>query len=262
MRRYAIHSLFRLPYKLHVPIDIGSGPTVIFLHGLASSSVMWMPLLPRVALTHRCIAIDLLGFGGSPKPDLEYTVEDHVASLDRTIKSLGLKGPVILIGHSMGAVVAARYARQRPKAVDRLLLLSCPIPDTTPEGYSLSSLSSRIHKLLYNGIANNQEATLNMMRRVQKLIPVWFDLNELNWHSFRASMLNTVLVDTATEDIKKITAPIDIFYGALDQLISTSRLKAIGASSPNIRLHRIAAADHTIGQAYRSRIIKVLSAKV
>lgn len=221
---------------------------------------MWMPLLPRLALTHRCITIDLLGFGGSPKPELNYTVEDHVASLDKTIRSLKLKGSVILVGHSMGAVVAARYACMRPQAVRRLLLLSCPVPDPTPEGYSLSSLNSRIHKLLYNGIAQNRSTTLSLVRRLQKLIPIWFDLNELNWHSFRASMLNTVLVDTATDDIKKVAAPIDMFYGALDQLISTSRLKRIAANNPNIHLHRIAAADHTIGQVYRSRIIKALRA--
>lgn len=261
MLRYYFHTLFKVPYKLHTPIDTGNGPTIVFLHGLASSSVMWMPLLPRLAITHRCIAIDLLGFGGSPKPELNYTVDDHVASVDKTIKSLKIKGPVILIGHSMGAVVAARYATIRPKSISRLLLLSCPIPDTSPAGYSLSSLNSRMHKLLYNGLANNREATLSLMRRVQKLIPVWFDLSELNWHSFRASMLNTVLVDTATEDIKKVTMPIDMFYGALDQLISTSRLKRIGAKNPNIHLHRIAAADHTIGPAYRARIVKVLNGK-
>lgn len=259
MPRFNLHSLFNLPYKLHTPIDIGHGPTIIFLHGLASSSVMWMPLLPRLAITHRCVAIDLLGFGGSPKPELAYTVDEHVASVDKTIRSLKIKGPFILVGHSMGAVVAARYATVRPENVRRLLLLSCPIPDTSPEGYSLSSLNSRMHKLLYNGIASNRETTLRMMRRVQKLIPVWFDLSELNWHSFRASMLNTVLVDTATDDIKKIAVPIDIFYGALDQLISISRLKKIGAKNPNIHLHRITAADHTIGPAYRARIVKVLN---
>ena len=60
---------------LHIAQQRGEGPTVILLHGIASSSVTFQNVLPLVEGRHRCITIDLLGFGGFPLPeDCEYTV--------------------------------------------------------------------------------------------------------------------------------------------------------------------------------------------
>ena len=84
------------------------------IHGIASSSVTFENVVPLIEGTHRVIAIDLLGFGGSPAPaDSRYTVQEHVASLSRTIRSLRLREPFVLVGHSMGSLIAARYSAVR-----------------------------------------------------------------------------------------------------------------------------------------------------
>src|SRR5687768_17213249 len=100
----------RRPPLLHVAVDAGSGPPVVMVHGIASSSVTFERLVPLVEPYHRVIAIDLLGFGESPAPeDGEYTIGEHVAALARTLKSLRLREPFVLVGHSMGALIATRY---------------------------------------------------------------------------------------------------------------------------------------------------------
>ena len=84
-----LRGVFRRPPLLHIAVDIGTGPAVVMIHGIASSSVTFENVVPLIETSHRVIAIDLLGFGGSPAPaDSRYTVEEHVASLARTIRSL------------------------------------------------------------------------------------------------------------------------------------------------------------------------------
>jgi pimeloyl-ACP methyl ester carboxylesterase len=100
---------------LHVASDRGTGPIVVLIHGVASSSVTFQNVLPLIEGEHRCIAIDLLGFGESPIPEgAEYTLAEHVAAISRTVDSLKLRAAFTLVGHSMGALIAARYAARTP----------------------------------------------------------------------------------------------------------------------------------------------------
>ena len=74
------------------------------------------------------IAIDLLGFGESPAPDdATYTIAEHEAALARTIDSLRLREPFVLVGHSMGSLIAARYAATHPRRLRKLVLVSPPV---------------------------------------------------------------------------------------------------------------------------------------
>ena len=92
-----LRDAFRRPPLLHVATDAGSGPPVIMIHGIASSSVTFERLVPLVEPHHRVIAIDLLGFGESPAPeDAEYTIAEHTAALTRTIAALKLREPFVL----------------------------------------------------------------------------------------------------------------------------------------------------------------------
>lgn len=79
---------------------------VILLHGIASSASTFELVVPRLRETHRVIAIELLGFGDSPAPpDADYTIDEHVAAIAATIRSLRLRGPFTLVGHSLGSLL-------------------------------------------------------------------------------------------------------------------------------------------------------------
>ena len=54
---------------LNVDSDVGEGPVVVLVHGIASSSATFERVIPMLSDRHRCISLDLLGFGGSPAPD-------------------------------------------------------------------------------------------------------------------------------------------------------------------------------------------------
>src|SRR3712207_5410976 len=113
---------------LHVAIDEGAGPVVVLVHGIASSSVTFENLVPLLTDRHRVVAIDLLGFGESvAPPDAEFTIEEHVDAVSRTLYALRLPSPFVLVGHSMGSLIASRYAATNPKRVRRLVLVAPPV---------------------------------------------------------------------------------------------------------------------------------------
>ena len=63
-------------------VTAGSGDPIVFLHGNPTSSYIWRNVIPLVAPVAHCIAPDLIGFGQSGKPDIEYRFADHVRYLD------------------------------------------------------------------------------------------------------------------------------------------------------------------------------------
>lgn len=117
---------------LHV-VEGGQGPAIALLHGLGASSYMWRRLMPKLALNHRVIAIDLRGFGLSDKPiDFRYRIEDHAALVEALLHELGVTR-VTLVGHSFGGAVALILASRsvgsasaRKLHVTRLILMNSP----------------------------------------------------------------------------------------------------------------------------------------
>ncbi len=102
---------------LHVAVDEGRGPAVVLLHGIASSSVTFDNVVPLIREHHRVIAIDLLGFGQSPKPvTSNYTLEEHVAALKRTIRSLEYSAAApLLVGHSSRGIDLSAIRSAKPQ---------------------------------------------------------------------------------------------------------------------------------------------------
>ncbi len=104
-------------------VELGTGDqTVLFIHGLGGSWQNWLENLPRVAESHRAIALDLPGFGRSEMPVEPISITGFAAAVDAFCDALGL-GPVVLVGNSMGGFTAAEVAIQHPERVEQLVLV-------------------------------------------------------------------------------------------------------------------------------------------
>jgi pimeloyl-ACP methyl ester carboxylesterase len=115
------------PPILHADVR-GSGPVVVLLHGFLSSSRYWRQLVDVLQTNHTVVALDLLGFGSSPKPRRsKYGYDEHIASINATLDSLGIDQPFILVGHSMGSLIALRYSTQYPERIDKQVLTNMPV---------------------------------------------------------------------------------------------------------------------------------------
>ncbi|ANW18277.1 alpha/beta fold hydrolase [Streptomyces clavuligerus] len=104
-------------------------PPALCLHGLGGSSLNWSPLLSLLADAVDGEALDLPGFGVSPPPaDRDYSVTGHARAVIRFLDASG-RGPVHLLGNSLGGAVATRVAAVRPDLVRTLTLVSPALPE-------------------------------------------------------------------------------------------------------------------------------------
>ena len=78
-------------------VEEGSGDPILFLHGQPTSSYLWRNIIPHVTDLGRCIAPDLIGFGKSDKPDIEYRFFDHARYLTEFIDVLGIENITLVL---------------------------------------------------------------------------------------------------------------------------------------------------------------------
>ena len=103
-------------------VDEGTGPeTLVFIHGLGSNLQAWNKTIAGLRNDHRCIALDLPGYGKSSQGDYDFGMTFFANQVAAFIEKLGLE-KVTLVGHSMGGQVAITLALQQPEYLERLVL--------------------------------------------------------------------------------------------------------------------------------------------
>src|SRR5882672_10093355 len=118
----------RPPNALHY-VEMGpkEAPVVLFLHGITGSRRYWQRKVRPLARDHRLVLPDLIGFGLSPKPYVEYTIDLYRDSVRGLVEELDLAGrPLVIVGHSLGSLVALEYAARHGAHVTRMILFSLP----------------------------------------------------------------------------------------------------------------------------------------
>jgi cis-3-alkyl-4-acyloxetan-2-one decarboxylase len=256
-----LRGFFRRPPLLHVAIDRGSGPVVVLIHGIASSSVTFEKVIPLIEPDHRVIAIDLLGFGESPAPDdATYTIEEHVAALERTIDRLRLRGDFTLVGHSMGSLIAARYASTRRRGLRRLVLVSPPIylaPGAI--GSRRDRASMGLYLRAYEYLRTNKEFTIRAAAGLARLSPIknLLVVSEQNWRPFVLSLENSIESQTSVSDLAAVRVPVEVVYGSIDPLVTPSGIRVIGQLR-GVEVHRVDGGDHVI----RPRMARVVATAI
>jgi pimeloyl-ACP methyl ester carboxylesterase len=103
-------------------VDTGNGPPVVLIHGLADDLTVWHDTVDALAKRHRVIALDLLGFGKSAKPLVEYSAATEADVVDGLMARLRVTHATV-VGNSLGGWVAALLAARRPSRVARLVLV-------------------------------------------------------------------------------------------------------------------------------------------
>lgn len=103
--------------------DIGTGKTVVLLHGFLENSKMWQEFLPSWSKENRVISIDLLGHGATTSIGYIHTMEDMADAVFYILHQLKIKEAVIM-GHSMGGYVALAFAELYPRYINGLVLLN------------------------------------------------------------------------------------------------------------------------------------------
>ena len=247
---------------LYIAVDEGQGPPVILLHGIASSSVTFTHVAPLLRKNHRVIAMDLLGFGYSPNPpEAHFTLEEHVAAVASTIKSLRLKGPVTLVGHSLGALIANRYAAENKSRVKHLVMVSPPVylPGHAV-AHPLERLQMDAYRYLYDYMQANPSFMTAGAKALSQFSPIknLLEVTEENWRAFKLSLENCIESQTTVEDVSQVTAPIDLIYGTRDFFLSSAGLRVLERMR-GVTTTRVEGLDHIVRPRMAEEISRIVN---
>lgn len=105
-------------------------PTVVAVHGITSNAWAWDPLAHHLAGAADLVAVDLRGRGRSFEAPPPYGIERHADDIASIVEQLG--GPLVLIGHSMGASVVQMVAERRAELVRDIVLVDGGTPLASP----------------------------------------------------------------------------------------------------------------------------------
>ena len=104
----------------------GLGPPLVLIHGVAGSGLIWEQVVERLPPHVDVIAVDLLGYGHSPKPRLAYTSQVHVDAIVDTLDAIGVREPAYVVGLSMGSLLAVELAARHPDRVRAAAAIALP----------------------------------------------------------------------------------------------------------------------------------------
>jgi pimeloyl-ACP methyl ester carboxylesterase len=170
-------------------------PPIVLVHCFTCAIDWWDRMMPRLQRRHRVVAVDLLGHGGSEKPDEGYSIETQAVLVAEALARLGVRAATV-VGHSLGGTVAVALAERSPRLVDRLVIV-----DTAP---------------------THEEGDLGLVAKLG-FAPV---IGEAGWRLKPDSLVREGLQvafapgfdvpDAFVEDVKRMT------YSAYDQSVSAS----------------------------------------
>ena len=136
--------------RLHAYSEGEGEPTIILESGIAASSLNWRAVQAELAQFTRVISYDRAGFGWSEAACTPRTIDNLVSELEKMLDSLEISGPLILVAHSFGSLIARTYCYRNPDRVVGLLLLD-PIDcehwrTLAPEGKEQLAIGARLSR--------------------------------------------------------------------------------------------------------------------
>lgn len=272
LRDRLVHKVLGIPHTLYVgvdrPGDDPAAPTIVLLHGLARTHTVWNATLKVLPRTSRVLAVDLLGFGASPKPDWRnYNAEEQAISLHATLRKQNVTGEILLVGHSLGALVAIEYAKKYPTHLRSLVLCSTPLYKSEPR-YIFNKFKLPDGETFYKSMLRNFREKpdftkkLNYYARRAKFIDEDFIVDDKNMRSVVRSIEMAIENQSAFEWLIETTIPTALVYGRLDPYVIKKYYKTLAKHNPHVAVYPIVAA-HEINnsQAYAGAVTSLLFAQ-
>jgi 2-hydroxy-6-oxonona-2,4-dienedioate hydrolase len=201
---------------------------LLFIHGLGSSSIVWRDIPEALSEYFHTISVDLIGFGGSDKPKVDYTITYFSQFIKNFLRKIGINDldKISIIGHSLGGYIATEYAIENIKQIEKLVLI-----DTSG---MLSSPTPLLEQYLNAALEINPYARYNKLKKVFEslfanpflLLPIIVDLfisvieKPGAKHAFESAFRNSTTASIDLDRLKKIKdIPSLIIWGDKDNLI-------------------------------------------
>lgn len=220
--------------KMHY-IEAGQGRPILFLHGVPTSSYVWRHIIPHLALLGRCIAPDLIGFGSSAKPNIDYSITDHIRYIEKFIDALKLDNLVIIM-HGLGSVIGFDYAMKHEKRCAGLVFYESLL--RSENGYDVSlPLQEQLNNFA------QQESELDLATDgtsfVDKMIlqSIMRRLTEEEMQNYRQPFSTKASCKPITQYLKEM--PKGLNNSKVDKIIADYSVKLTKSTLPKLMLYSV-----------------------
>jgi pimeloyl-ACP methyl ester carboxylesterase len=247
--RFVVVDGFRIAY---VDVNPEAGDPVVFLHDVGGDLDDFAPCYEALSGERRVLGLDWVGFGKSDKPPLDDPVVLYTRLLDGFLATLDLER-VSLVGHGLGAIVAARLATERPERVAKLVL-SAPFGvremtdderTTAADFWSydrVSSLKDAGRRSWYEAMTAGWNERLEAQLEVRNQLAE--SLGYRPWaHSVEEAFAST-LAHPIARRLGRIDAPTLVVWGADDRVVAFSAAAEARDAVPGARLVAIEECGH------------------
>lgn len=247
------------------------GPVLILLHGIGASYLSWYPVVEALAEQHRVMALDLIGHGFTPPHGRKATVTRN-AELVADFADMISEQQVILIGNSMGGLVAMLTAVARPELVAGLVLVNTALPIVSVR--SLSRERQRLAWPLLPILGNSAARYYYHERTVEQEVDDTFDLvlsrgatvqplhraaaielararREMEWSipAFTEAARSIAIELASTRRFRKtlhqISQPTLLMHGTEDRVVHPASAEWAAAERPDWQFEMISSMGHT-----------------
>ena len=260
MARMTPHTVVLHGHELSY-VDSGSGPVVLFIHGILGSQRQFEHLVDTMDEDHRVVLPDLFGHGDSAKPLGDYSLSAHAAAMRDLLDHLGVER-VTLVGHSLGGGIAMQFFYLFPERVERLVLVSS------------GGLGREVSVLLRAATLPGAEQVLGVvasapvLSRVEALGrgaarlgwrpgadvgAIWTGFSSLKDRESRRAFLSTTraVIDIGGQSISAhdhlegaLPIPTMIVWGSKDHMIPASHALSVEKELPDCRVEIFEGAGH------------------
>jgi pimeloyl-ACP methyl ester carboxylesterase len=257
------HKWLRVPYTLHVATDQKvkkPRATVLFVHGIGNSGSAWDEVIEELPKDVRLVSIDLLGFGESQRPTWAvYSAKTQARAVLATYLRLRIKGQVIVVGHSLGSLVAVEIAKRYPLLVRSMVLCSPPFYKADPAKWRLVPSGDHLLKDIYKQARRRPEELIALSGVAMKLglVNKSFSLTRDNAPSYISALESSIINQTSLEDAIKINTPIQLIYGRLDPVVLYKNLRYLAEHNQRVHITNVLA-GHEVRGLFVPAVVKAI----
>ncbi|MGE5281688.1 MAG: alpha/beta fold hydrolase [Chloroflexota bacterium] len=227
---------------------------IVLVHCFSCAINWWNRVIPRLAPTHRVIAVDLLGHGGSEKPTSGYTIPHQADLVAQAMARLGVRDAVV-VGHSLGGTVVTALAEQSPQLVRKVVIVD------TPPNHKGDSLGL-VAKLGFAPVIGELFWRFKPDFAIKKGLEVAFapgfdvpdefveDVKRMTYSSYHDSPEGSddyTKEEPLDQRMKKSGKPLMVLMGAEEQIVNdpARRLAEYRRTVPGVKTKLIAGSGHS-----------------
>jgi pimeloyl-ACP methyl ester carboxylesterase len=228
---------------------LGSGSPTLLLHGLMGSNRYWGGAFDCLAENGALIVPDLLGFGASPRPASGYGPEEHGRAVIESLRDLNVVEPALVVGHSLGALIAIWMAYNHPDRVRGVVAFAPPLfRDARHARRQMAKLGAVERLFALQSRATTWVATLACssicsahprlavrlyaLARPAILLPVLEDAIRHSWVSYSQTVARVILAAEGARWLASARVPIVVIAGTRDRHLDVEFLRDLVDACP------------------------------